>query len=106
MDIRKHPLHPLFVTLPPGKGSSEDLVRHMGYEFIFCFSGEIHYCVEDASFTLLAGDSLFFNARRLHSWVNPTSDPAAYLLLLIPEDDEEMVGEIHFRHSGSSGQIQ
>lgn len=102
IDIQKHPLHPFFVTLPPGKGGCDDMVQHQGYEFVWCVSGEIDYCVEDAHFTLQAGDSLFFDASRPHSWVNQHPDPATYLLLLIPGEEEELLGQIHFGSSDSS----
>lgn len=101
IDIQKHPLHPFFVTLPAGKGSCDDTVQHKGFEFVFCFSGQINYCVDEERFILQAGDSLFFDARFPHSWVNQQQDPASYLLLLIPEDEEALLGEIHFGGSDS-----
>jgi len=95
-ELEKQSMQPCIVTMPVGKDSGASPVVHTGYEFIFCLSGEIDYFVQDNKHTLKEGDSLLFEARFPHRWVNPGSEPAVYLLIMVPSDKEDIPCEVHF----------
>jgi len=95
-ELEKQPLQPCVVTMPVGKDNGPSPVVHTGYEFIFCLSGEIDYFVQDKRHNLKEGDSLLFKARSPHRWVNSGSEPAVYLLIMVPNDKEDIPCEVHF----------
>jgi len=95
-ELQNQPLQPCIVTIPVGKGRVQPSVVHTGYEFIFCLSGTIDYFVEEKKYSLKQGDSLLFEARFPHRWVNPSDEPAKYLLIMMPGDDEDIPCEVHF----------
>jgi len=68
------PVDPLLTTYAPGGGSSLDEVymTHNGYEYGLIISGELTLKLEYESYTLRAGDSVCFDSRRPHLYVNHT----------------------------------
>jgi transcriptional regulator with XRE-family HTH domain len=94
-ELKDQPLQPCIVTMPIGKHIQHDVV-HTGYEFIFCLSGAIDYYIDDQIYTLSPGDSLLFEARLPHRWVNPGDEPAKYLLIMVLSDAEDIPCEVHF----------
>lgn len=95
-EMVSQPIQPCVVTMPAGKDSGPHPVVHTGYEFIFCLSGEIDYFVQNKRHTLKEGDSLLFEARLPHCWINLGSEPAVYLLIMVPSDEEDIPCEVHF----------
>jgi len=96
VDLQDHPMQPFHVTLPAGKGSGSDPIVHSGYELVCVHSGEIEYIVKDKTYTIQAGDSLLFDARLPHHWENKGEVPVVYLLVLVPGDESNVLGEGHF----------
>lgn len=96
IELRNKPMQPCVVTMPPHKDSGLQPVVHPGVEFIFCLSGIIDYFVEKTKYRLNVGDSLLFEAKLPHRWVNTSSEPAMYLLIMIPGDREDISYEVHF----------
>ncbi|MGY5780521.1 MerR family transcriptional regulator [Rhizobium sp. LEGMi135b] len=57
-------------VLAPG-AASEGAYRHEGEEFIHVLAGRLELVLDsDQFFDLMAGDSLYFESRRYHSWRN------------------------------------
>jgi DNA-binding transcriptional MerR regulator/quercetin dioxygenase-like cupin family protein len=57
-------------VLAPG-AASEGAYRHEGEEFIHVLAGRLELVLDsDQFFDLVAGDSLYFESRRYHSWRN------------------------------------
>lgn len=96
LKLDDHSIQPLVVTLAPGKGCGQAVIRHSGYEFVYCLSGHLNYDIDGRGISLKAGDSLAFNAERPHQWCNPTEVPATYLLILLPGNIDDLPGEMHF----------
>ena len=94
-----HPtkIQSLIVTLPAGKGSRTEPINHSGYEFVYCLSGAMNYSVEGQEYVINAGDSLLFEAKSQHFWKNCGEIPAVYLLVMVPEDINEMPTAVHFQ---------
>ena len=94
-----HParIQSLIVTLPAGKGNGSEPINHSGYEFIYCLSGGLDYTVEGREYTINAGDSLLFEAKSPHFWKNSGEIPAVYLLVMVPEDIDDMPIAVHFQ---------
>jgi transcriptional regulator with XRE-family HTH domain len=81
-------LEPLWITIEPRSGSTNDTVTHPGEEFVLCLEGSVEYRVADRLYVLEPGDSLFFKAEQPHCFCNPTED-AAMLLLVLQEQEAE-----------------
>jgi quercetin dioxygenase-like cupin family protein/DNA-binding XRE family transcriptional regulator len=94
-----HPskIQSLIVTLPAGKGNGSEPINHSGYEFVYCLSGALNYTVEGQEYVINAGDSLLFEAKSQHFWKNCGEIPAVYLLVMVPEDIDELPTAVHFQ---------
>ena len=58
------------VTLKPHSNSGENFMVHTGREVVFCLEGQLTYTIEEQTFLLEPGDSLFFEAHLPHRWQN------------------------------------
>ncbi len=96
LNLKEQPFQPFIVTLPPGKGSGSHPIVHTGHEFVYCLSGEVEYDIDDRYYHLSDGDSLLFEAHIPHRWKNGSKKPVTYILLMMPGDDREVPGEVHF----------
>jgi quercetin dioxygenase-like cupin family protein/DNA-binding XRE family transcriptional regulator len=94
-----HPskIQSLIVTLPSGKGNGTKPINHSGFEFVYCLSGALNYTVEEHEYVINVGDSLLFEAKSPHYWKNCGKIPAVYLLVMVPEDIDEMPTAVHFQ---------
>ena len=84
------------VTLKPHSNSGENLMVHTGREVVFCLEGELTYTIEEQTFLLEPGDSLFFEAHLPHRWQNNGAIPTRSLLVLCPSDEQDHPTERHF----------
>jgi transcriptional regulator with XRE-family HTH domain len=84
------------VTLNPLSNSGDNPIVHTGHETVFCLEGQLTYTIENQSFVLEPGDSLFFEAYLPHRWENNGRTPACSLLVLCPSDDQDRPTERHF----------
>lgn len=68
----------LRVTYQPGASSSVEgrLMEHPGYEHLVLVSGELRVRLEDDEIVLHEGDSMAFDSRRPHLFVNTADRPA------------------------------
>jgi uncharacterized cupin superfamily protein len=83
------PIEALIVVIDPLANSGEIPLVHTGHELVFCLQGKICYQVNDSSYNLEPGDSLFFEAYLPHRWHNPCPKSARTLLILCPADMRE-----------------
>ena len=84
------------VTLDPHSNSGENLMVHTGREVVYCLEGQITYTIDEQTFVLEPGDSLFFDAHLPHRWQNTGTTPNRSLLVLCPFDDQDRPTERHF----------
>jgi quercetin dioxygenase-like cupin family protein len=84
------------VTLNPNSNSGDHPIVHTGRETVFCLEGILTYTIEEQTFVLEPGDSLFFEAHLPHCWQNPGNMPTRSLLVLCPSDDHDRPTERHF----------
>ena len=87
---------PFLVTVNPGANSGAQPIVHTGHEFVFCLEGRIVYIVEDKTYLLEEGDSLFFESHLPHRWQNVEAVPAKAILVLGPGDSRDEATGRHF----------
>jgi transcriptional regulator with XRE-family HTH domain len=84
------------VTLKPFSKISEDFIVHTGREVVYCLEGQLTYTIENQTYVLEPGDSLFFEAHLPHRWQNNGATPTRSLLVLCPSDEQDHPTERHF----------
>ncbi|MEW5872201.1 MAG: helix-turn-helix domain-containing protein [Chloroflexota bacterium] len=85
---------PILVTLNAYLGDTEN-ISHVGREFIFCLEGEVTCMVADQEYHLSPGDSLLFDARAAHRWLNTSPTEAKLLVLFCPMEARDQPAERH-----------
>jgi transcriptional regulator with XRE-family HTH domain len=90
------------VMLSPHSNSGENLMVHTGREMVYCLEGHLTYTIEDQTFLLEPGDSLFFEAHLPHRWQNNGATPTRSLLVLCPADEQDRPTERHFKSEPAS----
>ncbi len=88
---------PFVVTLEAHADSGPGSIVHTGHEFVYCLEGRITYWVDDQTYILGPGDSLFFEAYLPHRWQNQDDKPSRSLLVLCPADERDLPTEQHFK---------
>lgn len=71
----------LRVTYNPGASSSIEgrLMRHFGFEHVYLISGELTLKLDFDTHVIRAGDSMVFDSRRPHLFVNLSNEPCVGL---------------------------
>ena len=95
-ELAGHWVEPFVVTLEPGADSGETPILHTGLELVYCLEGSIAYTIESQQYGLDPGDSLLFESRLPHRWMNTGAVPARSLLVLCPADDRDRPTILHF----------
>lgn len=85
---------PILVTLQSHSDHYEN-IQHTGREFIYCLEGRVTCMVAGQAYQLSPGDSLLFDARSLHRWLNTYAGPSRLLVLFCPMDAHEQPAERH-----------
>lgn len=62
-------------------GYESELIAHEGVEFSYVLAGQIVYTIEGRDYPLGPGDSVHFDAGKLHRLVNATDEPAEVLTM-------------------------
>jgi transcriptional regulator with XRE-family HTH domain len=88
---------PILVTLDPSSVGVND-ISHVGREFIYCLEGEMTCTVAGREYHLFPGDSLLFDARAPHHWLNTQPAPSKLLVLFCPMEALEQPAERHLDH--------
>jgi transcriptional regulator with XRE-family HTH domain len=94
--IPRHEVESFLVTLKPHSNSGENLIVHTGLEIVYCLEGQLTYTIDNQTFLLEPGDSLFFEAYLPHRWQNTGTTPTRSLLVLCPSDEQDNPTERHF----------
>jgi transcriptional regulator with XRE-family HTH domain len=94
------------VTLHPLSNSGAHPIVHTGHETVFCLEGQLTYTIDDQTFLLEPGDSLFFEAHLPHRWENKGRTPTRSLLVLCPSDDQDRPTERHFTPETSPVEVK
>ncbi len=72
------------LVFAPGSDSTGFFKEHAGQEFCHVISGEMQFELEEETFLLTKGDSLYYNSSRLHFAVNRSVKPAELLWIVTP----------------------
>src|SRR5438067_1672688 len=75
-------LEPLYVVIPPGKGS-DGQYDHAGEEFGFVLSGTLELSVEDTVYRIRKGDSFYLKSTRRHGFRNANKRSRTIVLWVI-----------------------
>ncbi len=83
LGVGKHDqlMTPLLMQLNPGARSGPALT-HEGQDFIICLRGEVLYHVNEKSYVLEPGDSLFFDGRLEHRFQSTSLEMSEILIIL------------------------
>ena len=74
----------MLISLEPGTMSGAKKPSHLGEEFVYCLSGEIHYEIEGNTYLLKKGDCLHFHSHIPHRWEVTGSKGSKTLWLITP----------------------
>ena len=85
---------PILVTLENTSEKVQD-ISHTGREFIYCLDGKVTCYISDQPYQLLTGDSILFDARSPHYWINAQLKPSKLLVLFCPIDPQDQPTEHH-----------
>jgi transcriptional regulator with XRE-family HTH domain len=85
---------PILVTLDAGQADASD-ISHVGREFIYCLEGKVSCIVANHEYLLSPGDSLLFDARSPHHWLNSNPTSSKILVLFCPMEGHDLPAEHH-----------
>jgi transcriptional regulator with XRE-family HTH domain len=88
---------PILVTLDICTKNAGE-ITHSGREFIFCLEGKVTCMISGQPYALEPGDSILFNAKAPHRWVNSGSLPGKLLVLFCPMEARDLPVERHLDH--------
>lgn len=80
---QKYQMEPLLVVLKPYQGLEEDK-PHDGEEFGYLISGRLKLYLGDEVYTVKAGESFYYPAKRRHRIENPGGRPARFIWVSTP----------------------
>lgn len=89
-------LEPFVLTMEKFATSGGRNLLHSGFEFVYCLSGKILYCVQEQEFILMPGDSILFSAQHGHRWENINDGKSQLLLVFTPACGYIEQGKKHF----------
>lgn len=69
---------PLLVVLKPDQ-NEENLMRHIGQEFLYVLEGQLTVQVNDKRYVLNPSDSIMFDSTNEHYWYNYTEEDVKFL---------------------------
>jgi len=73
-----------FLLFKPGSDSNDIFHEHPGQEFCYILKGELLLTLDDESYRMYPGDSLYYNSARYHFAKNDTNDNAELLWITTP----------------------
>ena len=85
---------PILVTLENTLENVQD-INHAGREFIYCLDGKVTCYISEQPYQLLTGDSILFDARSPHHWINAQNKASKLLILFCPMDPQDQAAEHH-----------
>lgn len=85
---------PILVTLESIKENVQE-ISHAGREFIYCLEGSVMCVIAGQTYPLQPGDSILFNARAPHRWLNAHPEPSKLLVLFCPMEGKDQPAERH-----------
>lgn len=89
----------VLLSLQAGGGNPPG-INHSGSELVYCLAGTLQYEVDGQHFTLEAGDSLFFDARLNHNWLNANAAETRALIVFTEHQNDERPAEFHIAAGG------
>lgn len=70
-------------TNPPGQGRMSP-ASHNGEEFVYVIKGRVVYTLNDQTYHLEEGDSMYYRSEALHSWRNPGGEASMIIIFNTP----------------------
>jgi transcriptional regulator with XRE-family HTH domain len=77
-------LQPLILTLQPGANSGYEGYIHKGQEFGFVVKGKMTVELDDNTYEMNAGDSIYFDSSRPHRFVNNSDGETVAVWVITP----------------------
>lgn len=75
---------PFLLTIKPS--DPPGTFQHGGFEFIYMLAGKMEFKLGDETMLLNAGDSIYFNPRKVHTARALGAKPARYLCVFIQDE--------------------
>ncbi|RJQ43002.1 MAG: helix-turn-helix domain-containing protein [Anaerolineaceae bacterium] len=88
---------PVEIQVNPEMTSSK-MVKHEGYEFLYCLENELLVMISDLSYLLEKGDSIFFNASLPHHWQNKTHETTKIIMVQLTPDKNQKTNPGDSKH--------
>ena len=80
---QKYQMEPLLVVIQPHQSLEEDK-PHDGEEFGYLMTGRLKLHLGDEVYSVKAGESFYYPAKRRHMIENPGSRPASFIWVSTP----------------------
>jgi quercetin dioxygenase-like cupin family protein len=77
-------MEPLLFKLKEGATSGHSSYKHFGQEFVLVLKGAVQITLNDASYLLKKGDSIYFNSNVPHAFKNAGSEEAEAVWVVTP----------------------
>jgi len=82
-DISKQ-MDTYFVRFQTGSDSSGLFTNHHGQHFCYIVTGEIHFSLDEKKYSLSKGDSMYFDYKNLHRFLNQSENITEILWIISP----------------------
>ncbi|MBN2736013.1 MAG: helix-turn-helix transcriptional regulator [Spirochaetales bacterium] len=77
-------MEPFCFILEPGACSGDDYYQHFGQEFVIVIQGNLELVLNEKSYFLAKGDSIYFNSSIPHKFRNPGDGKAELIWVVTP----------------------
>jgi transcriptional regulator with XRE-family HTH domain/KaiC/GvpD/RAD55 family RecA-like ATPase len=77
-------MQPMVVTIEPESSFSGHFINHKGDEFVYILKGELEFDMEDKSYILREGDSIYLDSVMPTAWRNNSEMPVQAIWILSP----------------------
>jgi quercetin dioxygenase-like cupin family protein len=74
----------MVVTIEPESSFSGHFINHKGDEFVYILKGELEFDMEDKSYILREGDSIYLDSVMPTAWRNNSEMPVQAIWILSP----------------------
>ena len=97
MEMRSKFAEPFVLTIRPEDPDNQ--FRHEGEEFVYMLSGQMDMTIDERTYKIAPGDSVYFDSGQLHSFRVRGKRPARFLCLFV--HDKRASVTVHRNHKSS-----
>lgn len=83
-NVAKKKMTPLLISLGAGKQTAHECKENGTQIFLYCIEGSFALNLEEKSYRLVAGESIYFDASLSYNFSNETDTDARFLMVMTP----------------------